>query len=364
MTIAIIGDPHLGKISADQIKKDKIAESQKLFFEYLRSFCSDNDIKELIWTGDIFDNNRNVDSSVIQYGVGLFHDMFGDCTHHVILGNHCLYERGNLKITSLTCIQHLPNVNLYKKPTKVKLLNHNFLFTPYLVPSLFTKFSNNIESLGKNNDVIVGHFDIIGATTENGRNSTVGLDMNKLLNNVHLTISGHYHNVSKYVRGENKIQYVGSPYQLTFGDAEQTRGFWTINEHLKLNFYENKVSYKFVHLDNESILKYDTLNNYFIECSYPSNLNEDEHFKLNKLIEQKTPISFRTIPKDITSIDDICSTTSEDEQEIANEMSEAINIGDMLKVCEVYEEAVPPKNKKIVDKLLLDIRNKVKDKTK
>jgi hypothetical protein len=53
-----------------------------------------------------------------------------------------------------------------------------------LVSSLFDKFKNNIDKIGKQNDVVIGHFDIMGAKMESGANSLVGLNMNDLLNNI------------------------------------------------------------------------------------------------------------------------------------------------------------------------------------
>ena len=145
MKIAIVGDIHLGKNTADQIKKDKIFKSQQMFFDTLHLECEKQDIKEIIWTGDIFDTTKSVESNIIQYGVQLFHDKFKDYTHHIILGNHCLYNRDSLDVSSLACLEYLPNVNVYRKPTKVNLLGKKFLFTPYLVTGLFGKFSQNIE---------------------------------------------------------------------------------------------------------------------------------------------------------------------------------------------------------------------------
>lgn len=360
--IAIVGDIHLGKISADQIKKDKIFESQKLFFDEFRVFCTNNNIKEIIWTGDIFDNNRSVESSIIQYGVNLFHKVFSDCTHHIILGNHCLYERDSLDITSLTCLEHLSNINVYKKPTKVNLLGKKFLFTPYLVKSLIGKFTTNIEKIGKSSDVVVGHFDIVGAVMESGTPSKIGLDMNSILDNINLTISGHYHNISEYSRGNNKIQYVGTPYQMTFGDHGQQRGFWTLDEDLNLKFYENKLSYTFEKIDYDSLHNIDKMHGSFVHCTYPANLTDEELFKFNKKLESLDSISFKSEPKEILKIEDIKLDITDDEDIIVdtNAMSDAINAGDMIKVSEVYIDAVPPPDKKLTLKLLDKIKNKVK----
>ena len=357
MKAVIVGDIHLGKNSVEQVKKDKLFKSQELFFNTLRDFCTKEGIKTILWTGDVFDTTKTVESNIIQYGVNLFHKIFSDCQHHIILGNHCLYNRDSLEVSSLACLENLSNVTVYRKPTRVDILGKKMLFVPFLVSEIFSKFSENIKKIGSQNDAVLGHFDIIGAKMESGKDSLVGLDMNSLLNNIKLTISGHYHNISEYVRGSNKIQYVGTPYQLTFGDAKQDRGFWTLDEEYNMEFIKNEVSYEFIKINENNIDNIDDLRKYFVNCSYSANISDEELFQLNKKLEKLNPISFKTEPKAIEKIDEI-STESEDEK--VTEMSEAINVGDMLKVCDVYMEVEPPKNKSKVDTLLKKIKDNLK----
>ena len=355
--IAIVGDPHIGKKSIEQVKKDKLLFSQEIFFNNFYNFCIENDINEIIWTGDIFDTNQAIDSFILQYVVELFKIKFGAMRHYVILGNHCLYNKDSLKVSALSCIEHLPNVNVYRKPTKVNLLGHNFLFVPYLVSSIYSKFSDNIKKLGSLNEIIVGHFNIIGAKMENGFPSQFGLNMNDLLNNVKLVISGHYHNVSQYIRGPNKIQYVGSPYQLTFGDSRQNRGHWTLDDNLNLEFFENKSSYTFLKIQSEEIDNYSNLSDSFVICEYPASISEEDLFTLNKKIEKLNPISYKAEPRNLENIEELAS---ENDDKTISEMSDAINVGDIVKVCEVYMNVEPPPDKAAVIKIINDIKDKIK----
>lgn len=357
----IVGDIHLGKKSINQVRKDKILESQHSFFISLRKYCTENSITEIIWTGDIFDTQIAIESNIIEYAVELFADIFSDITHHIIVGNHDIYLKDSLDISSLACLRKLSNVNVYRKPTRLTINGKNFLMTPYLVSSINKVFTNNIETIGKKYDVVVGHFDIIGAKMESGFVSEHGLDMSILLKNIKLTISGHYHNISNYSNGVNKIQYVGTPYQLTFGDAGDIRGFWTIDGDLNMEFIENNVSAKFIQIDIDEVDSYNTFENMFVECTFPSNIEDKELFKICKKIEIKKPISFKTIPKTFDTVEDL---TSEDEDEktteVFNDMCDALNVGDFITVCNVYIEVEPPKNATLVKELLLKIKEKTK----
>lgn len=358
--VAIVGDIHLGKKNNDRVKKDRILKSQDDFFNFFLAECIKNEINEVIWTGDIFDTQNSIESPIIQYAVELFSEKLGHMRHHIIVGNHDIFLRDSMAVSSLACLEKLSNVTVYRKLTKVKIAGHNILMTPYLVSDLYSKFSGSISKIGEKCEIVVGHFDIIGAKMENGFVSEFGLDMNSILKNIKLTISGHYHNISKYALGDNTLQYVGTPYQLTFGDASQDRGFWLLDENRELEFIENNVSAKFIKFDISEINSIGDISNHFIKCTYPSNISDEELFRITKTISDKTPISFSTEPKQIKNISEIDMLEDEKITEILSSMCDALNIGDFLAVCDVFIEVEPPKNAKLVKQLLIEIKSKVK----
>ena len=66
---------------------------------------------------------------------------------------------------------------------------------------------------------LIGHFDIKGFSMTKQYVSDNGFDKN-VFKNFEMVLSGHFH-IKQY--NEN-IKYVGSPYQLTWGDAGDIRG--------------------------------------------------------------------------------------------------------------------------------------------
>ena len=67
-------------------------------------------------------------------------------------------------------------------------------------------------------DVILGHFDIIGFKMSHSRLSTEGVQPSDFP--AHIPVySGHYHTPQKH----GNIRYLGSPYQLTLSEAEDTK---------------------------------------------------------------------------------------------------------------------------------------------
>lgn len=355
--IAIVGDIHLGKKSVDHVKEDKIFQSQDNFFNHLLEVCEARGVKRIIWTGDIFDTTNSVKSNIIQYGVNLFHNKFKAMTHDIILGNHCLYNRDSLDTSSLACLEYLRNVNVYRKMTKVKVGDKLILMVPYLVSEIMPKFVDNVVKIGKQFDAVVGHFDVIGASMESGKVSENGLDMSLLLDNIKLTLSGHYHNVSEYNKNGNILRYVGTPYQLTFGDADQSRGFWLIDDELNMEFVENTISHKFIKTSVDKLSDHTDLSNYFVKCEYPQNLTNEELYAMNKRLEMLSPITFKTEPTVVeTSLD-----ATEEELDIkTSEMGDAINDGDILKVAEIYQQVDPPKKPDVVKMILDGLKDKIK----
>lgn len=357
--IAIIGDPHLGKKNTDKIKKDRILISQDAFYSSLFDYCSTNGIDEILWTGDIFDTQNSIETPIIEYAVKLFNNKLKKFKHHIVVGNHDIFLRDSLDISSLACLENLSNVTVYRAMKKVNINNLNILMVPFLVSDISPTFINNIEKIGSRCDVVFGHFDIIGAKMENGSASEVGLDMNLLLKNIKMVISGHYHNISSYKLVNNIIQYVGTPYQLTFGDAGQSRGFWTLDDKMNLEFIENTISATFIKTDIEDIENLPDISNSFVKCTYPSTITSEELFTLNKILEDKKPISYATEPKQIENVSDL-GLTNNKEDVVFNDMCDHLVVGDFMGVCDIYIGLEPPKNAKLVKELLLDIKKKVK----
>lgn len=81
-------------------------------------------------------------------------------------------------------------------------------------------------------DVIFGHFDIIGFKLTATRMSTEGLSASMFSPNIPV-YSGHYHTPQTH----DNIRYLGSPYQLTLSEAEDTKALvlvdtqtWRVSE--------------------------------------------------------------------------------------------------------------------------------------
>jgi hypothetical protein len=92
----------------------------------------------------------------------------------------------------------------------------NILLVPWV-------FNSDILKNEHKADVLMGHFDILGAImNESGTESKFGIDPADF-KNFNMVYSGHYHTPGTF---SNNIQYLGSPFHTSFNDVEGVRGFW------------------------------------------------------------------------------------------------------------------------------------------
>ena len=85
-------------------------------------------------------------------------------------------------------------------------------------------------------EVVFGHFEIAGFTMHRGMTSEEGLSRD-LFRKFEFTFSGHYHHKSD----ANDIYYLGNPYQLTWQDYGDPRGFHLFDiDSKELTFIQNQ----------------------------------------------------------------------------------------------------------------------------
>lgn len=214
----IIGDTHCGAKASSKLYHEVIFK----FFNYVIDYCQQKGIKKMIHTGDFFDNRKTLSLSTIELAsvtLGpLINDYFDES--YIIIGNHDIYYEKSLEPTSLSLLRAFPKINIIDSPKKIDNIA--------LLPWLFDEFPSA--------DILIGHLDINGIRMNSSGSVSKGHKYNTSdFSNYKMVISGHYHTPGIY----GNIQYVGTPYQLTFGDVNSTRGFHILDtDTLSLEFIE------------------------------------------------------------------------------------------------------------------------------
>lgn len=336
--IAVIGDIHFSRKAENPTIKKHIKAGQREFFEFLAKDLEERGIKTILMTGDIHDTRVIIDVEALVTTKRLLQEKFKNFDIHMILGNHDMYYENSYDISSLELFEDIPNVTVYRKNVVQKeFLNKNWYFIPWVIPEKEEKFVGFLEKLAKkpkekrDNTILFGHFDMFGVDMEgNGNLSPVGMDPNMFLKAAKLSLSGHYHGKSQIKKMDGELLYVGSPYPMTFANADSKHGYWVLDEEMNKEFIENTISPTFKDIwDSEDLEGLGDLSNSFVRLYMSNSLSLEETFELRLKIESKNPIIIKKIPYEGKDKGD------EEKKEIQQEANKLLGM-DTVKLSEMY----------------------------
>lgn len=311
MKIIIEGDKHVGTRKDDVYLANAIKESSQFLCDYAKQ----HDIKVLIQTGDWFDCRSGLSQETLNFQrlvlTPMYESVFDDL--YVIVGNHDMHLKN--KITPNSVFEVFGKNNkwcIIEKPTTFTFGNTLWDLFPWKCDENKDQIDEFARST--NSDYSVGHWELDGFEFYKGIPST-GESMD-FLERYKIAFSGHYHTQSN----KGNIKYVGTPYTLTMGDANETRGFHVFDTDTKEllfvanpNCYHHRLVYD-SSFDPSVIKKYENKNlvlvvnefddkldgiltqfenicnefkhtqNYVFESSYESESGELENISINKHI--------------------------------------------------------------------------------
>lgn len=236
MKVVILGDLHIGVSKGNEWVKN----NQRLFFEnVLYPYIEENNITEVIQTGDWFDNRDALRHDALEFSNQIINNM-PDCVENirVLVGNHDMHMRERIWPNSID--EHLSlnaRVRGYSVPTQINIDGMNIDLIPWICQDNYERVMQHIGVTSS--DVCIGHFELTGFRFYPGNIATTGMDSD-FLSPYKKVLSGHYH--TPHSSSDDHITYVGTPYTLTFNDAGDRRGFHILDtETLELEFIENPV---------------------------------------------------------------------------------------------------------------------------
>lgn len=238
--IVIVGDTHFGaKGFSVAAFEDQIIFFKKQLFPYMK----ENGIDTIIQMGDFLDHRKSMDILIFNKILTEFYDELvkNEFRMFTILGNHDIYYNSRLDVNMMQTFEKLypDNVKVFSERTKVNINDQICYFVPWIIGNaLSEKELVGVETLFghleiRNFEMVKGHKD---------ENSILTSDFLRRRRKLKRVFSGHYH-----IKSTNGfIQYVGTPYQLNWGDYETSRGFFVWDKEGEIEFIENSVSPRFV----------------------------------------------------------------------------------------------------------------------
>lgn len=268
-------------------------------------------IEHVIFAGDLFHDRHKINTYAYDQTYQILSEFGKKMEIYLLIGNHDMYYRTNRNISSIKPFREFATV--IEEPQTLNVAGLSIDFMPYTENPV----QDLKKSFPKRAEVLVGHLALAGATlnTLSGvkyRTESLVEDIEEVpqdaLSSYRKVFLGHFH-ARQQVSPE--IEYLGSPLQLSYGEAMDKKGFTILDtDTLDTEFVENTKSPRyFIIPSNMDISEFDVKDGYV-------RIITDQSSRIN-LIEMKEKISEQFHPR---SLEIIPVKTEETENEISGEL--------------------------------------------
>ena len=233
MKVALITDQHFGA------RNDSIA-----FLDFFEKFYNDiffpslvaNNIDTVLVLGDTFDRRKYVNFYALQRSKEMFFDRLSSAgiSVHMLAGNHDTYYKNTNDVNSPDLLlREYTNINVIDSPTTIQVDGVDICMIPWICPDNYQQCLDEMKNTKA--EICMGHFEIAGFSMYRGMESHDGLSKDTF-SKFDLVFSGHYHHRSN----DGQIHYLGNPYELTWQDYNDPRGFHLFDTGTRqLDFVQN-----------------------------------------------------------------------------------------------------------------------------
>jgi DNA repair exonuclease SbcCD nuclease subunit len=242
----------------------------------------------------------------------------------MLAGNHDTYFKNTNEVNSVRLLlQEYTNITVIDTPQTIWLDNEKYpiCMMPWICPE---NYDDSMFVLSDTDaQICCGHFEIAGFAMYRGMPSEEGLSR-ELFRRFDFTFSGHYHHKSN----ADGIYYLGNPYELTWQDYNDTRGFHIFDLASRtLDFVKNpnvmfhKVIYddkeeSITEITNKDLTKY---TNTYVKVVV---VNKTNPYLFDKFMASLYAVN----PIDITIAEDFTDLTEGVEDDMINEAEDTLTI--------------------------------------
>ena len=218
MKVALVTDTHFGARS-DSLAFDKYFA--RFYDEFFFPYLEEHNIKTICHLGDIFDRRKYINFNTLKSCKRYFFAKAEELgiEIHMIPGNHDTYFKNTNDVNSPNLLLgEYNNIILYEEPTEIMLDRHKVLYLPWICGENYDRTMAKISETDAK--TCFGHFEFAGYDMLPGMPNQHGMDSNAF-SSFDLVVSGHFHH--RHSRGN--ITYMGNPYEITWSDYNDPRGF-------------------------------------------------------------------------------------------------------------------------------------------
>lgn len=267
--VAIVSDLHLGVHTNS-------AQWHDIALNWAKWLCAElkrQNIKDIIFCGDWYHNRSEISVSTLQVSADIL-KILEDFNIIALVGNHDIFYKHRTDVNSLSLFKNSKNISVIDKVTTVSAFDKVITLCPW---------GTSVNQIEKS-DIIFGHFEIETFKMNTYKDCEDGLSVKELLKRSSLIISGHFHFRHEKRFGSGTILYVGNPFQMDFGDCDNSKGYYLLDlDTQEYEFYENTISphYKKIHLSE--LVEAETITPE-IKTAFTNNIVK---FKIDKNISQE-----------------------------------------------------------------------------
>lgn len=263
--VLLISDPH---VHCHKRRTERLDDCLKTL-DWTFKTAAERNITDIIFGGDLFHDRQKIEVFTYHKTFKKFEEYCRpDLNIWLLLGNHDLWFFEDTSISSVTPLSSLPGVKVISTPTRIKIANSNWDFIPYTHNPI--QVIEDLKKLPGESEYAIGHLAIDGAKLHGNTYSDVVIEHDgdmvpvnsDIFSGYKQVFLGHYHEEQ---RVSNNVEYIGSPLQLSFGEAFQQKHIIDFNcQTGEKDYIINNFSPQHFIIPQEDIKKYD-LNNNFIK---------------------------------------------------------------------------------------------------
>ena len=222
MKVAIITDQHFG---ARNDSVNFINFFEKFYSTVFLPTLRENDIKRVLILGDTFDRRKYINFFSLLKAKEMFFDPLQEMGVQIdmLAGNHDTYYKNTNEVNSVDLLlREYDNINVIDSPQTIHLDYSNPGADVCMIPWICAdNYEQSMEWIKNDkSQICMGHFEIAGFAMYRGMESHEGLSRD-IFDKFDMVFSGHYHHKSS----DGSIYYLGNPYELTWSDWNDPRGF-------------------------------------------------------------------------------------------------------------------------------------------
>lgn len=282
MQILLAADLH---IAQHKKSTERLLDTIKVL-QWVFETAHAREIEDVIIAGDLFQDRAKIDIQAYQWTFETFIKYSQGLNVYVLLGNHDILHRLKCDVSSVRPFSALPNVTVIGEPCTQLIGGKKISFLPFTIdPAEDLKQIKNDSKF----KMLIGHLAVSGAKIAGGYHiSDVMVEHDGDMTLVDTTVFdgwdqvflGHYHQGQKVT---DNIEYIGSPIELNFGEADEQKHIIAFDMDTKEKEYiVNNFSPKHLILEPDEVDEYD-LDGNFIRLEV-DNLSAAEVIEVRKKI--------------------------------------------------------------------------------